>query len=65
LYAPSPDHSLTLANPHQAAASVLSDVPFNSSNIFLFSIILYFMGGLYSSAGAFFIFYLFVFITFM
>lgn len=48
-----------------AVAAVLSDIPFNASNIFFFSIILYFMGGLYSSAGAFFIFYLFVFLTFM
>lgn len=48
-----------------AIAAVAADVPYNASNIFLFSIILYFMGGLYSSAGAFFIFYLMVFTTFM
>ena len=48
-----------------AVAAVTSDVPFNATNIFLFSIVLYFMGGLYSSAGAFFMFYLFVFTTFM
>jgi ABC-type multidrug transport system fused ATPase/permease subunit len=36
-----------------------------TANIFIFSIILYFMGGLYSSAGAYFIFFLFVFTTFM
>ena len=53
------------SEPAQAVAAVLSDVPFNASNIFIFSIILYFMGGLYSSAGAFFIFYLFVFTSFM
>ncbi|WWD20557.1 hypothetical protein CI109_105033 [Kwoniella shandongensis] len=48
-----------------AVASVLADIPYNASNIFIFCIILYFMGGLYSSAGAFFIFFLFVFTTFM
>ncbi|GFZ48255.1 hypothetical protein JCM24511_06003 [Saitozyma sp. JCM 24511] len=48
-----------------AVAAVAADVPFNASNIFIFSIVLYFMGGLYSSAGAFFMFYLFVFTTFM
>ncbi|ORY35845.1 ABC-2 type transporter-domain-containing protein [Naematelia encephala] len=48
-----------------AVAAVAADVPFNASNIFIFSIILYFMGGLYSSGGAFFMFYLFVFTTFM
>lgn len=47
-----------------AVANVFADIPFNASNIFIFSIILYFMGGLYSSAGAFFEFYLFVTVTF-
>ena len=48
-----------------AVAAVTADVPYNAANIFIFSIILYFMGGLYSSGGAFFTFYLFVFTTFM
>ncbi|WOO79751.1 ABC transporter G family member 14 [Vanrija pseudolonga] len=48
-----------------AVAAVVSDVPFNASNIFLFSIILYFMGGLVSNGGAFWTFYLFVLITFL
>lgn len=48
-----------------ALAAVLADVPYNASVIFLFSIVLYFMGGLYSSGGAFFMFFLFVFLTFM
>ncbi|WVQ86013.1 hypothetical protein IAT38_008181 [Cryptococcus sp. DSM 104549] len=48
-----------------AVAAVIADIPYNASVIFMFCIILYFMGGLYSSAGAFFIFYLFVFSTFM
>jgi len=46
-------------------AAVLSDVPYNISNIFVFCIVTYFMGGLYSSGGAFWIFFLFVFLTFM
>lgn len=48
-----------------SVAAVASDVPYNITNIFVFCIILYFMGGLYSSAGAFFMFFLFVFTTFM
>nr|ODN90094.1 ATP-binding cassette transporter [Cryptococcus depauperatus CBS 7841] len=48
-----------------ALAAVMADVPYNASVIFIFSIILYFMGGLYSSGGAFFMFFLFVFLTFM
>lgn len=48
-----------------AVASVFADIPYNASNIFVFTIILYFMGGLYSSAGAYFIFLLFIFTTFM
>ncbi|EIW69828.1 hypothetical protein TREMEDRAFT_43505 [Tremella mesenterica DSM 1558] len=48
-----------------AVAAVAADVPYNAGQIFLFSLILYFMGGLYSSGGAFFTFYLFVFTTFM
>lgn len=45
-----------------AIAAVLSDIPYNASSITLFSIILYFMGGLYRSAGAFFLFLLLVFV---
>ncbi|WVR08472.1 hypothetical protein IAU60_005527 [Kwoniella sp. DSM 27419] len=48
-----------------AVAAVAADVPYNASNIFIFTIVLYFMGGLYSSAGAYFIFFLMVFTTFM
>ena len=48
-----------------AVAAVAADIPYNLSNITLFSLILYFMGGLYSSAGAYFIFLLAVFTTFM
>ncbi|KAL7421564.1 ATP-binding cassette transporter snq2 [Cryptotrichosporon argae] len=48
-----------------AVAAVAADVPFNALQIFVFTIILYFMGGLYSSAGAYFMFFLFVFTTFM
>jgi ABC-type multidrug transport system permease subunit len=48
-----------------AVAAVLSDIPYNLISIVLFSVILYFMGGLYASAGAFFTFLLLVFVTFM
>jgi ATP-binding cassette subfamily G (WHITE) protein 2 (SNQ2) len=59
-----------------AVAAVFADIPFNASNIvcqlldrssrlhqFLFTIILYFMGGLYASAGAYFMFFLFIFLV--
>lgn len=48
-----------------AVAAGAADVPFNITNIFFFTIVLYFMGGLYASAGAYFMFFLFVFTTFM
>lgn len=48
-----------------AIAQTLSDLPFNALKIFCFSIIIYFMVGLYSSAGAFFTFYLFVMMSYM
>ena len=48
-----------------AIAAVLSDIPYNLSSIFLFSIILYFMGGLYASAGAYFTYLLLTFVTFL
>lgn len=48
-----------------AVAAVLADIPYNASNIFLFTIITYFLSGLYTSAGAYFAFYLFVFLGFM
>jgi ABC-type multidrug transport system permease subunit len=47
-----------------AVAAVVSDIPFNATNILVFTIILYFMGGLAASAGAYFMFYLFVATTF-
>ncbi len=37
-----------------AVAQTLADFPFNALQIFLFLIIIYFMAGLYASAGAFF-----------
>jgi ATP-binding cassette subfamily G (WHITE) protein 2 (SNQ2) len=43
-----------------ALAAVIADIPYNATNIFAFTIILYFMAGLYTSAGAYFTFYLFV-----
>ncbi|KAG0141461.1 hypothetical protein CROQUDRAFT_68265 [Cronartium quercuum f. sp. fusiforme G11] len=48
-----------------AMANVLADVPFSSLKVFAFCIILYFMAGLYTSAGAFFTFYLLVYTTFL
>lgn len=41
-------------------ASILADLPFSSTNNFLFSIIIYFMTGLARTPGAFFTFYLYV-----
>lgn len=43
-----------------AVAQTLADLPINALKIMLFSIIVYFMAGLASTAGAFFTFYLFV-----
>ncbi|KAK4686950.1 ATP-binding cassette, subfamily G (WHITE), member 2, PDR, partial [Tremellales sp. Uapishka_1] len=48
-----------------AIAQTIADIPFTSSNIFIFSLILYFMGGLHYSGGAFFIYVLMVFTTYM
>lgn len=41
-------------------SSILADLPFSSTNNFLFSIIIYFMTGLARTPGAFFTFYLYV-----
>jgi len=41
-------------------ASILADLPFSSTNNFLFSLIIYFMTGLARTPGAFFTFYLYV-----
>lgn len=48
-----------------ALASTLADIPFSAPKIFVFCLILYFMAGLVSNAGAFFTFYLLVFSTFI
>lgn len=48
-----------------AVAQTLADLPFNALQIMLFVIIIYFMAGLYASAGAFFTCYLFVFSTYL
>ncbi|EGF98878.1 uncharacterized protein MELLADRAFT_40565, partial [Melampsora larici-populina 98AG31] len=46
-----------------ALANTLADIPFSAPKVFVFCIILYFMAGLFSNAGAFFTFYLIVFTT--
>ncbi|KAH9815156.1 pleiotropic drug resistance ABC transporter [Melampsora americana] len=48
-----------------ALANTLADIPFSAPRVLVFSIILYFMAGLVSNAGAFFTFYLIVFTTFL
>ncbi|GAA5871103.1 hypothetical protein JCM8547_005358, partial [Rhodosporidiobolus lusitaniae] len=44
----------------QTIAATIADAPNNFAQILVFCIIIYFLGGLYSSAGAFFSFYLIV-----
>ncbi|KAF8602772.1 hypothetical protein BDV93DRAFT_533391 [Ceratobasidium sp. AG-I] len=46
-------------------AQTITDIPLTSIRILLFSIIIYFMCGLERSAGAFFTFYLFIYLTFL
>ncbi|KAI5450104.1 ATP-binding cassette transporter snq2 [Naganishia albida] len=48
-----------------AVAQTLADLPINALKILLFGIIVYFMSGLASTAGAFFTFYLFVFSSYL
>ncbi|KAL7416336.1 putative ATP-binding cassette transporter [Mrakia frigida] len=48
-----------------AIAAAYSEIPFTLPRILIFSIIVYFMAGLATSAGAFFSFFLFVYGTFM
>ncbi|CAH7685993.1 ABC-2 type transporter-domain-containing protein [Phakopsora pachyrhizi] len=46
----------------RSMAGVLADVPFQLPKVFLFTLIIYFMSGLYRSAGAFFFF---IFVTYL
>ncbi|KAL7416554.1 putative ATP-binding cassette transporter [Mrakia frigida] len=48
-----------------AIASAYAEIPFTLPRILLFAIIIYFMAGLATSAGAFFTFVLFLYLTFM
>jgi ATP-binding cassette subfamily G (WHITE) protein 2 (SNQ2) len=48
-----------------SVAQTITDIPLTAARILLFCIILYFMCGLERSAGAFFTFYLFTYITFL
>ncbi len=46
-------------------AQLLADIPLSISRIFLFSIILYFMAGLRRTGGAFFTFFIFVYVGYL
>ena len=46
-------------------ANLLSDMPFSALRIFVYDIIIYFMVGLHSSAGGFWTFHLFTYLTFL
>ena len=46
-------------------ANLLSDLPFSAVRIFIFNVIVYFMTGLYRSAGAFWTFHIISYITFL
>ncbi|QRW26814.1 ABC transporter G family member 11 [Rhizoctonia solani] len=48
-----------------SVAQTITDIPLTAIRILIFSIIIYFMCGLQRSAGAFFTFYLFIYITFL
>ncbi|KAG9089211.1 hypothetical protein FS749_001533 [Ceratobasidium sp. UAMH 11750] len=48
-----------------SVAQTITDIPLTSIRILLFSIIIYFMCGLERSAGGFFTFYLFTYLTFL
>jgi ABC-type multidrug transport system permease subunit len=48
-----------------SVAQTITDLPLSSARVLLFSIIIYFMCGLDRNAGAFFTFYLFIYITFL
>ncbi|CAE6460847.1 unnamed protein product [Rhizoctonia solani] len=48
-----------------SVAQTITDIPLTAIRILLFSIIIYFMCGLERSAGAFFTFYLFIYVTFL
>ncbi|KAJ1310587.1 hypothetical protein OPQ81_007316 [Rhizoctonia solani] len=48
-----------------SVAQTITDIPLTAIRILIFSIIIYFMCGLERSAGAFFTFYLFIYVTFL
>ncbi|CCO36283.1 ABC transporter G family member 11 AltName: Full=ABC transporter ABCG,11 [Rhizoctonia solani AG-1 IB] len=48
-----------------SVAQTITDIPLTAIRILIFSIIIYFMCGLQRSAGAFFTFYLFIYVTFL
>jgi ATP-binding cassette subfamily G (WHITE) protein 2 (SNQ2) len=48
-----------------AVANTLADVPFSAVRVLIFNIVVYFMSGLYRSAGAFFTFHLFNYMAYL
>ncbi|KAF8640630.1 hypothetical protein AX17_000290 [Amanita inopinata Kibby_2008] len=48
-----------------AAANTLADLPFSAVRIFLFNIVVYFLSGLHRSAGAFWTYHLFNYISYL
>jgi ATP-binding cassette subfamily G (WHITE) protein 2 (SNQ2) len=48
-----------------ALANTISDIPFSAARVLLFNIIVYFLAGMHSSAGAFFTFHLFTYIAYL
>jgi ATP-binding cassette, subfamily G (WHITE), member 2, SNQ2 len=48
-----------------ALANTISDLPFSATRVFLFNLIVYFLSGMYRSAGAFFTFHLFNYIAYL
>jgi len=48
-----------------AFANTLADLPFSTTRILIFNLIVYFLTGLHRSAGAFFTFHLFNYVAFL
>ncbi|GBE77519.1 ABC-2 type transporter-domain-containing protein [Sparassis latifolia] len=46
-------------------ANTFADIPFSASRVFIYNVIIYFMANLFRSAGGFFTFHLFVYLTFL
>jgi hypothetical protein len=48
-----------------ALANFFADLPFSASRVLMFNIIVYFLSGMYRSAGAFFTFHLFNYLAYL